>query len=272
MGASGILVPLDGTESAMAALPVAKVLGEIEQAALRLVNFDHRNLADAELVRRLRLEGLEPDGFTIDSCTGEEATEILRVAQKIRPTMIVLCKHRAAEPQEALGSTASEVLRQSSFPLVLVSPERGMTPWRLQHVLVPHDATPSTSGALRPAIELAEHAGAEVLVAHVTGTRGAPAEPGSFTPSPYVDQPQHEWPAWSREFVQRIACLCPIGHLHVRLLLARGNPAAELLRLVKAQSTDLIVLVWRGMWEAPRAAILKAIVGGARCPVMVVRA
>jgi hypothetical protein len=98
-----------------------------------------------------------------------------------------------------------------------------------------------------------------VLVVHVTDIKAAPAEPGSLTTPRYLDQPQHEWPAWSSEFVNRIACLCPLDHVHVRMLLAHGATATEVLRLSERQSTDLIVLAWRGIWEAPRAATLKDI-------------
>ena len=153
-----------------------------------------------------------------------------------------------------LGRTAMKVLHDAPCPMVLVPPERGATPWHLQHVLVPHDGTPTTSAALQPAAELAERGGAELLVAHVTNIRAAPAEPGSLTTPRYIDQPQHEWPAWTNEFLKRLACVCPLGHLHVRIFLAHGNPAAEILRLSERQSTDLIVLAWRGRWEAPRAA------------------
>ena len=109
------------------------------------------------------------------------------------------------------------------------------------------------------------------LVVHVTDIRAAPAEAGSLTTPRYVDQPQHEWPAWSSEFVNRIACLCPLDHVHVRMLLAHGATATEVLRLSERQSTDLIVLAWRGIWEAPRAATLKDILREAHCPIMVVR-
>jgi nucleotide-binding universal stress UspA family protein len=59
--------------------------------------------------------------------------------------------------------------------------------------------------------------------------------------------------------------------LHVRIFLAHGNPAAEILRMSEKQSTDLIVLAWRGRWDAPRAATLKNILREAHCPIMVVR-
>ncbi len=48
-----ILVPLDGTEQALAALPVAKVLGEIERAALHILYVGEREPAGAELRDRL---------------------------------------------------------------------------------------------------------------------------------------------------------------------------------------------------------------------------
>ena len=113
-----------------------------------------------------------------------------------------MCKHSGAERGKMLGRTAMKVLHDAPCPVVLVPPERGATPWHLHHVLVPHDGTPTTSAALQPAAELAERGRAELLVVHVTDIRAAPAEPGSLTTPRYVDQPQHEWPAWTSEFVK----------------------------------------------------------------------
>lgn len=266
-----ILVPLDGSTQALAALPVAKVLGGIESAALHILHVGEHELAGDELRSRLGREASVLDGFTIDARVGTPAVEILQVAGEIKPRMIVMCKHSGAERGKMLGRTAMKVLHDAPCPVVLVPPERGATPWHLHHVLVPHDGTPSTSAALQPAAELAERGRAELLVVHVTDIRAAPAEPGSLTTPRYVDQPQHEWPAWTSEFINRLACVCPLGHLHVRIVLAHGDTAAEVLRLCKRQSTDLIVLAWRKIWEAPHAATLKDILREAHCPIMVVR-
>lgn len=265
------LVPLDGSKQALAALPVAKALGEIERAALHILHVGEHELAGDELRSRLGREASVLDGFTIDARVGTPAVEILQVAGEIKPRMIVMCKHSGAEQGKMLGRTAMKVLHDAQCPVVLVPPERGTPPWHLHHVLVPHDGTPSTSAALQPAAELAERGRAELLVVHVTDVRVAPAEPGSLTTPRYVDQPQHEWPAWTSEFLNRLACICPLGHLHVRIVLAHGDTAAEILRLCKRQSTDLIVLAWRGIWEAPRAATMKDILREAHCPIMVVR-
>jgi nucleotide-binding universal stress UspA family protein len=266
-----ILVPVDGSKQALAALPVAKVLGEIERAALHILHVGEHVLAGEEMRSRLGRDAPALDGFTINSRVGTPAVEILQVAKELKPRLIVMCKHSGGERGKMLGRTAMKVLHDAQCPVVLVPPEHGAIPWHLHHVLVPHDGTPSTSAALQPAAELAERGRAELLVVHVTDIRAAPAEAGSLTTPRYVDQPQHEWPAWSSEFVNRLASACPLGHLHVRIFLAHGNTAAEILRLSEKQSTDLIVLAWRGIWEAPRAATLKDILREAHCPVMVVR-
>jgi nucleotide-binding universal stress UspA family protein len=266
---SPILLALDGRASMLAALPVASALSDIERAPVRIVCVADGDPA-AELLNRVKHETRNLEGFSVDARTGELSTQILRMAQELKPQAIVLCRYIAT--QNALGSTATRVLREVACPLVLVSPERGSTAWHLRHVLVPHDGTPSTSAALRPVAEIAERAGADLLVVHVADVRPAPTECGALTAPPYVDQPQHEWPAWSSEFVKRVACVCPLGHVHVRLTLAHGSPATQLLHLARAHSTDLMVLAWRGMWETPRAAIFKELIGEAHCPVMVVRA
>ena len=127
--------------------------------------------------------------------------------------MIVLCKHIATEPRDVFGTTAGVILRKAPCPLVLVTPERGSAPWHLHHILLPHDGTPSTSAALAPAEKIAEQAGAELLVVHVTGFGAAPVEPGSLGAPRYVDQPQHEWPTWTSEFAKRLTSVWPLRHL-----------------------------------------------------------
>ena len=73
------------------------------------------------------------------------------------------------------------------------------------------------------------------------------------------------------QFTRAFAGGGKLDHVHVRMLLTHGATATEVLRLSEKQSTDLIVLAWRGIWEAPRAAPLKDILREAHCPIMVVR-
>ena len=52
-----ILVPLDGSNQALSALPVAKVLGEIERATLRILHVGEYKLTAEELRARTRTRG-----------------------------------------------------------------------------------------------------------------------------------------------------------------------------------------------------------------------
>jgi nucleotide-binding universal stress UspA family protein len=270
MASSVILVPLDGSEPALMTLPVARGLAEIERAELQFVHVTGSELPDVDLPTRLKLPSVHR--HAIQHRIGEPAEQILQLAEEIKPRLIVMCKFTAGDAGKTLGGTSTKVLRNAHCPVVLVSPKDGLASWRLHHILVPHDGTPTTSAALRPAAELAERSGAELLIVHVTGAGAAPSEPGSLTTSRYLDQSHHEWPAWTEEFMKRFASMCPLNRLHVRLLLARGDAAAETVRLAKTQSMDLVVLAWRGKWEGERAATLKKILREAHCPIMVVRA
>ena len=157
-----ILVPLDGSKQALSALPVAKVLGEIERATLHILHVGEHELTAEELRSRLGREAPMLDDFTIDARVGMPAVQILQVAEEMKPRAIVMCKHSGTERGKMPGRTAMKVLHDARCPVVMVPPERGAAPWHLHHVLVPHDGTPSTSAALQPAAELAERGRAEL--------------------------------------------------------------------------------------------------------------
>lgn len=175
-------------------------------------------------------------------------------------------------PRVALGLAARGVLSRARCPVVLVRPERGTGPWSLDELLVPHDGTPATTAALCPAAELARSIGARLFALHVAAP-GAPRheEPGSLQVPHYVDQPQHEWPAWAGEFVERLRSQCPIDLAQVRFFLGHGEPATEILRIAEEQGVDLIVLAWHGTLEAEHARIFKTLLHRAPCPMMVLR-
>jgi nucleotide-binding universal stress UspA family protein len=273
MTAPTIVVPLDGSEHALVALPVAKRLAEIEDATLHLVHVAHEISPPAEILERIGFTITELRGSVLDTKAGEPASGIIQVTNELRAALIVMCTHTAIPAaKKTVGSTALAVLKGAPCPVVLVRPERGVMPWALRRILLPHDGTPVTSAAIRPAAELARRSAAELDVLHVAAPgRGASIEGGSLTPPRYMDQPQHEWPAWVQEFIERLACVCPLESLKVRLSLAPGVPRDEVLRFAADHGSDLIVLAWRGEWEGEQAAIVKTVLRHAASPAMVIR-
>ena len=149
-------------------------------------------------------------GLIVEQRSGAAAAAIVKEAGERHAAMIVMCPQiRTDLRSRALGSVAAAVLRAAPCPVVLVPPARGRKRWALHRLLVPHDGTPTSAATIGPATDLALKAAAELVVLHVA-TPGAetPAEPGTLVSPRYVDQPQHEWPAWAQEFLAR---LCAVG-------------------------------------------------------------
>jgi nucleotide-binding universal stress UspA family protein len=172
-----------------------------------------------------------------------------------------------------LGSVAGAVVRQAPCPVVLVRPELGLRAWSLRRIVVPHDGTPTTAAAIEPASNLAGRSGAEFDILHVAAPDTAqPAEPGTLTAPRYLDQPQHEWPAWAREFLARTRSLCHCPSVvQTRLDLRTGEPGAEIVRFATEHQGDLIVLAWRGYLDAERATTLREVIRAAPCPTLILR-
>lgn len=274
MAKSLILVPLDGSARALAALPVADALGEALGASLRIIQVTSDAPPLGTLAQSLRLEGAAHGAWSFDARVGDPAGGILETIREAGARLIVMCTHTAStRPTAMLGHTALDVLRRAPCPVVLVSPVQELKGWRPRRILLPHDGGAAADIAVKPAAEIARAAGAELSIVEV-GAAGArsPEEPGSFPLPRYVDQAQHEWSSWKDEVLSRLARLSPGEPLKAQLQVLGGDPGREILRVAVDRSVDLIVLTWKGAWSDERARTLKAVVRDAPCPVMVVRA
>ncbi len=272
LGAEAVLVPLDGSEHALAALPVARWIARAANACLHVLHIAERALPPRDLLHKLALDPEDVHGSIIDQEEGEPAEAIVRMAEEQGSPFIVLCTHTGQrEPAGELGGVALDVIRAARCPVVLVPPFRGREDWSPGRILFPYDGTPDTAAAACPALEFARAVAEEMIVLHATAPGIAPPdEPGSITAPLYVDQAQHEWPAWGREFLDR-ACWSEGWTGRLRVHLSVGEPGVETARFARERRTDLIVVAWHGTWEGHAAAV-KAVIRDAPCPIMVLRA
>jgi nucleotide-binding universal stress UspA family protein len=276
MKLTSILVPLDGTAAALSALPVAQTLAELGGATLHIVHVHERPLPVHDLLSRIGIAADECSGCVVEQATGPPAERIMEFASERDIDLLVLCTHTAAgRKRGALGGTTRAVLGRSPCPVVLTPPERGKRPWALRRIVLAQNGTPTSASAIDAAATIARRAHVELLVLHMATPRAEqPTEPGTITAPLYVDQPQYEWPLWGREFLDRLVAL---GHpppaVHLRLILEAGEyGGAEVVRVAREHDSDLIVLAWHGTLEGKHAAIVKAALQDAHCPVLVVRA
>jgi nucleotide-binding universal stress UspA family protein len=267
-----VVVPIDTTPRSAAVLPVAKTVIQLAEATPCIVQTELPITPIPELKRKFPLLSTLLKHAIIAPLQGNPVEGIVRAAEKWNSVCIVMAMREGKKMTDTgLDSVAEGVLREMPCPVVLVPPERAPTPWQIHRVVLPQDGTPGTARAVAPAITLAGRTGASLLVLHVTGGHAAlPCEPGTLTAPRYVDQPQHEWPAWAQEFLERIRSLSgePVKG-GIRMFMARGEPGPEIVRFTHSRGADLIVLSWHGEL-APRCALtLRYVLQYASCPVLV---
>ena len=270
-----VVLPLDGSEASKVALPVARTLAQIEGASLHVVYVGDQLLGPRQTLEELGLSPQELRGVVLEQLTGDPAESILQFASSRPASLIVMCTHAGGQRARAsLGTVARAVVNAGPERIMLVPPDRGHQPWQVRRVLLAHSGTPSSDVAIAPAAEFAHRAGAEVIALHVASRRGpGVVEPGSLPAPRYIDQPQHEWPAWANEFLDRMMAIGASPQaVNFKLLVTGGQPGSEVAQFARDHQIDLVVLAWSGRWEAQRPGAVKVIVRRAGCPVLLVRA
>lgn len=266
-----VILPLDGTPESAAALPVARQLAEVAGATLHIMHVAERVFSGAELLRALGVSEESIGSAVLEGMTGQPAECILRAATPDRSLIVMTMRAAHAGSEIGLGSVAEDVLRGCCTPVLLMPPEKDYTHWRLRNVLLPHDGSPASAAVIAPAIALTHRAHAALWVIHVAAPQGPVlSESGAMDMPRYIDQPQHEWPAWSQEFLERLEALCcGLQDPRVHLQLAVGDPETEIARAARAHEADLVVLAWHGSFAGKRARIVKALLREAPCPILI---
>jgi nucleotide-binding universal stress UspA family protein len=188
-----ILVPLDGSRLAEAALPPAErlaaafgsmlvLLHVLERARPRTVHGE-RHFTEAapaakylgRLAADLAARSVRAAVHVHDQLEADVAASTAAHGAAERADLIVLCTHGRGGVRRALwGSVAERVLRRSRAPVLLARvPAPGAPPaFAPATVVVPLDATPASEAALRPAAALAARLGATLHLTTVVATPG----------------------------------------------------------------------------------------------------
>jgi nucleotide-binding universal stress UspA family protein len=268
---STILVPLDGSIQALDALPVARALAKVTDSTIHLLHISPDRLTTREMCDKLKLTPEHLSDCILEQRTGSPAAAIIEEAKKLNTGLIVMSPYTGAKAESGLGSTAYGILTNTPCVIILVPPGRGQGSWSLRHLLLPHDGTPRSAIAIRPMADLARRANARVTVLHVASAAARPSEePGTFEAPRYLDQPHHEWPAWSREFLHRAwAAGQPPSEVTLQTVFCTEGIGEAILRFASEHKTDLIALAWRRRLDPERALIIRSIIRQAQCPALI---
>lgn len=270
-----ILVALDGSPAAKTALPVARAIARQLHAQLTILHVAPTNIPMETLRQRLDLGPDDLEDVDLHIHRGTAAAGILRMIDEPGVLLTVLTTHgRNIEQGRSLGRVAEAVIAATSRPVLIVRPE-SVAPYATHAVLLrcmlfPLDGTPTTASGLEPVTHLASKLQASVDVLYVANPlQQRPSESGSVSMPSYVDQPQHEWPEWASEVMERLAACaqCP-KDVSVRVFLAYGAIEEEIIRFAVAHHEDVIALVRRSHMEPGRARVLRAVLDRTPCPVL----
>jgi len=271
-----ILVPLDGSALSEAVLPQIRRFLRLEDCEVVLARAAEivavepfPGLFEAALQEaRTYLAGIErrlsDQGVRVRSVAdlGRPADFILRCAEKEGASLIALATHGRRGVSRALsGSVAEEVLRRSPAPVFAVRPgPEDLAPKTearpIRTILVPLDGGDGSSHAMSPAIGLARHFNARLVVLHVlVPEHGARAPSAKFRLDEACDQAHR----------QGVRTLC---------LIERGDPAKAILETGRFHGADLIAMATHGRTGIRRllsGSVTESVLRQASVPVLVMR-
>jgi nucleotide-binding universal stress UspA family protein len=266
-----IVLPLDGSTASRRAIPIGRYLAQLYRAPLHVLYAAEHRFSPREAIERLGLSNADLQGVILDQHRGDPCEAILASARGLDRAVIVMCTNTGHHVgPDCFGSVTEGVLVGTPDRIVLVA-ERDEQPWKIHRVLLAHDGTPRSDMATAPAAEVAQRAGATVQAIHVA-TRGEEYsdEPGSMPAPRYIDQPQHEWPNWANQFMNRMLALgAPPSSVSFKLVVTGGQAGSEVAQVSRERQADLVVMAWHGRWDAPQSAT-KVVVRSAGCPVLLV--
>ena len=261
-----ILVPLDGSKLAEAAIPVAASLAKTLHAPVTLLHIiekdapqeihKERHITQADEASSY-LEEIAQRGFPVDvqveqhvhtAAIKDVAASIVEHAMtEFQPDLIVMCTHGKNGVREILfGSIAQQVVAQGKTPLMLIKP--GIDPskmFELERILVPLDSGPVHDDSLPLTQELAKAYKAEIYLLTVIPTfstvTGETAAASSLLPATTSAMLEINVENAEKDLQDHMDELRQAG-FRAKAEITRGDPATEIVNLSERLKADLVVL------------------------------
>jgi len=290
-----VMVPLDGSTFAEAALPLATALARRAGATLRLVLVhgtatgagDEAAAAQVALQDHEReyLRGtasrLDPGGALVsgvDLLEGAPGPSLAAAVGSLRADLVVMATHgRGAVGRAWLGSVADYLLRHLHTPILLVRPgEPGPVNagTRLERILVPLDTSSTSEEILETVLALADP-GATITLAHVVEPVLGTAEPTLPFPMPLDPKLLADLRELAQARLDRVAEALRARGVTVSARVLTGvGPAQMLLEEAGRGQYDLVAMTTHGQGGLRRlllGSVTDKVVRGATGPVLVSR-
>ncbi len=266
-----VIVSMDRPAPASMAWPVAWTVAALEGASLHVLVVGQPEMSPRGLAEFLAVPGERLRGLVLHQTSGPSGVHMQDLVRALQATVAIVDIGAGGDSAgTSPGPELRDLLQSAPCPVIVVPQVREPGAWALRTMLVPHDGEVNTSQHLGFSADLAYRSGAEVIVLHVaTMKREHLAQEGSLPCPRYVDQPQHEWPAWREEFLSRFLTIeKTLGPTAAKVFIRSGEPGPEIASFAAEHKADLIALGWQGRWDENRAATMRAVLSSAPCPVL----
>ena len=290
-----LLVPLDGSRLAEAALPAALATAERLAARLTLLHVLERRAPEtvhgdphltgvdaaerylAALVTRCAAAGVAVDTHVHPNPEGDVVASIAAHAAELGADLIVLCAHGHGGARHRLtGALAQQVIRRATPPVLLVRPAAAEAGFAPGTVVVALDGTPAAEAVLPVALAMARGFAAGVVLAIGIPTLGTVdaerAVTARFRPTATAAALDLE-EASAAAYLDRLAARLRDTGLPVRAEVGRGDAVQTVGRLAAVSEPSLLALATHGragldaLWTA---SVGSRLVEQARGPLLLV--
>jgi nucleotide-binding universal stress UspA family protein len=224
-----------------------------------------------DLVKQCEADGVQADAEVL---IGHPVEQVLEIISQRDPRLLVLATHgRSGLGRWWYGSIAGALLRRAPVTTLAVGPrvlEKQAAPATVKRILVPLDGSSLSESALKPALELAEGFGAEVVIAQVLSWAAQSYMYG--VPQVDIGEIDKELTSAAHAYLDRVRegvtteCSVETKVLH-------GFPADCLTDYVQDGAIDLVVMASHGRGGLARAtlgSVADRVLQGA-APVLLVR-
>lgn len=264
-----ILVPLDGSGLAEAAVPAAAYLASRLGAGVTLLHVMERDAppevhgerhltgpAEAEAyladLARRALPGLPSVRRHVHAAeVGDVAGSLVEHVDELNPDLIVMCSHGRGAGKWLFGSIAQRVIARGTTPVLVITalPDSRPEPFAIRRILVPLDGVPAHEQGLPVAAGLARRCQAAVdLVMVVPTLRTLPGEwaaTGRLTPGATRAVLECARAEAEDHLADRVRALAAEG-IPVTAEVRRGDPSRTVVAVVQRTGADLLVLGTHG--------------------------
>ncbi len=299
-----LLVTLDGSEFGEQALPFARVIAERTGAAVTLSHvaccdpptdllqntpfqyegvsmdtYQEQEMGELKAyleTQKSALQAALPDNTVRCSLLEGYVTEALeREAREMGAKLIVMTTHgRTGVSRAWLGSVADSLVRNSTFPLLVVRPlSDGKTfpEARFDHILVPLDGSRVAEQILEPALALGKAMGSRFTLLNVASphvTVGARVSP---LPAGHLEEKLAKAQSYLTGIAERLAGEGIAAQTRIESHFA---PARAILSTAERGEADLIAIATHGYTGVRRAllgSVADKVLRGAKWPLLLKR-